>query len=138
MKTLRRKDFTLMSVERMVPEVSIKIKNELFSISLQAAQEFDREEAEGLFDLVDCFLEENYPVDYEPAGVTIGVKTRGFSQETVIDYVPTRKQSIELLRGSITFYTNVRKNITFFTKAGKNVTFLQRLPGSISQISVIY
>ena len=77
----------------IIPEVSIKIKNELFSISFQVAQEFDRE---GLFNLVDCFLEEKYPVDYEPAGITIDVKARGFSQETMIDYVPTRKQSMEL------------------------------------------
>ena len=46
---------------------------------------------------MDCFLEENYPVDYAPAGIRISVKTHGFSQKTVINYVLTREQSVVLL-----------------------------------------
>ena len=86
-----------MSYERTIPEVSIKIKDELFNISFQVTQDFNREEAEGLFDLVDSFLEEKYPVDYEPSGIIISVKTREFSQKTVINYVPSREESVELL-----------------------------------------
>ena len=63
----------------------------------QVSEQLDREEAEGSFDLVDCFLEENYPVDHAPAGIRISVKTHAFSQKTVINYVLTREQSVVLL-----------------------------------------
>ena len=81
----------------MGPEVSIKIKDELFNLSYETLHDLDQDEAHGLLELVEMFLEEKAPLSREVGGIVISFKSREFKQKTVMHYIPSRKDAVELL-----------------------------------------
>ena len=82
--------------------MSIEMTNiMMFTISLKMALDLDRKEAQGLFDLVEDYLEEKYPKiykeDFRPAGVKITIRTEGFEKRNTLKYVTTPDQAAEIL-----------------------------------------
>ena len=91
-----------MKVLRRTPKVSIEISDVmLFSIEfhISLAKDLDRKEAQGLFDLVEDYLEEKYQrmTSFRPAGVKMIIRTEAFEKANVLNYMPTPEQSIEIL-----------------------------------------
>ena len=87
-----------------MPWISIEIMDrKLCKLSLDSELRvnFDREEAQGLFDLVENYLEEKYPKrykeDFSPVGVTIVVVTNCFEKRYMLNHTPTTAEAIEIL-----------------------------------------
>ena len=82
-----------------VSKVSIKIRDELFSVSYKTFHELNREEAHGLIDLIDSFEGKagRGTMSHEPGAIEIKIKTTEFMQRTVLHFIPTRKGAVEIL-----------------------------------------
>ena len=95
----------LMSSEEKMPWISIAIEDRrLYKLSLdcELKTSFDREEAQGLIDLVENYLHEKYPKrykeeDFHPHGVRIVVVTNYFEKRCMLSYTPTTAEAIEIL-----------------------------------------
>ena len=95
----------LMSSEEKMPWIWIAIEDRsMYKLSLdcELKTSFDREEAQGLIDLVENYLHEKYPKrckeeDFHPHGVRMAVVTNYFEKRCMLSYTPTTAEAIEIL-----------------------------------------
>ena len=79
--------------------MSIKIRDELFKVSYKTLHELSREEAHELIDLIDSFEGKagRGTMSHEPGAIEIKIKTTEFMQRTVLHFIPSRKDAVEIL-----------------------------------------